>query len=62
MKMKNSRSRSRPIEDIHDAIQEAIEALARDDRIVDTGRRRFSERTGRYEIVWAAVEHAGKRH
>jgi chromosome segregation and condensation protein ScpB len=38
----------------HEAIEQAIQDLARRGLIVDTGRRRWSERTGRYEIVWIA--------
>jgi hypothetical protein len=47
----------KPISDpkLLNEIQEAIEKLASDGLIVDTGRRRFSPRTGRYEIVWAAA-------
>ena len=47
----------KPISDpkILDEIHETIEKLASDGLIVDTGRRRFSPRTGRYEIVWAAA-------
>ncbi len=41
--------------EVHEAIQEAIDDLAADGLIVDTGERRYSPRTGRYEIVWAAV-------
>jgi hypothetical protein len=33
-------------------IEEAIKQLAREGLIVDSGERRWSERTGRYEIVW----------
>jgi hypothetical protein len=46
-----------PISDLEilDEIREAIEKLASDGLIVDTGRRRFSPRTGRYEIVWTAA-------
>jgi hypothetical protein len=36
-------------------IQEALEWLAGQGLIFDTGRRRLSRLTGRYEIVWAAV-------
>jgi hypothetical protein len=38
--------------ELSEAIQDAIDDLAADGEIVDTGRRRFSNRTGRYEIVW----------
>jgi hypothetical protein len=33
-------------------IEEAIHRLAREGLVVDSGERRWSERTGRYEIVW----------
>ena len=52
---------SRPVDEVdHDAIEEAIRDLARQGLIVDTGHRRWSERTGRYEIVWAASEFADR--
>jgi hypothetical protein len=35
-----------------DAIDEANRDLAAQGLIVDTGLRKWSERTGRYEIVW----------
>jgi hypothetical protein len=40
---------------LDEGIEEAIESLARKGAIVDTGRRRFSERTGCWQIVWAAA-------
>ena len=46
--------------EFYDAIEQAIQDLARQRLIVDTGRRRWSERTGRYEIVWAASEFADR--
>jgi hypothetical protein len=49
--------------DSHDEfIREAIEDLWRDRLILDSGRRRWSERTGRHEIVWVAAKPAGKLH
>jgi hypothetical protein len=36
------------------AIAQAIRNLARKGLIVDTGRRKWCEQTGRYGIVWAA--------
>jgi hypothetical protein len=42
------------IDDGREAIEQAIQGLARKGLIFDTGRRRWSERTGRYEIVWTA--------
>jgi hypothetical protein len=49
-------------EDFYERVREATEDLARDGLIVDSGRRRWSERTQRYEIVWTVPEHAGKPH
>jgi hypothetical protein len=53
-----------PLDEVDDdaieAIEEAIQDLARQGLIVDTGHRRWSERTGRYEIVWAASEFADR--
>ena len=50
-----------PLDEVdHDAIEEAIQDLARQGLIVDTGHRRWSERTRRYEIVWAASEFADR--
>jgi hypothetical protein len=45
-------------EDIYGPVQEVIEQLAIEGRIVDSGRRRWSDRSGRYEIVWVVAEHA----
>ena len=42
----------------HDAIEQALQSLARKGLIVDSGRRRWSERTRSYQIVWAAREFA----
>ena len=49
-----------PDEVDYDAIEQAIQDLARQGLIVDTGRRRWSERSGRYETVWAASEFADR--
>ena len=38
-----------------EAIEQALQDLAREGRIVDSGRRTWSELTGRYEIVWVAA-------
>lgn len=46
--------------DEFDEIQQAIQNLARKGLIVDSGRRRWSERTGRYEIVWVTSEFADR--
>jgi hypothetical protein len=42
-------------EELIEAIDQAFQELAREGRIVDTGRRTWSELTDRYEIVWAAA-------
>jgi hypothetical protein len=41
------------------AIEQAIEEAARMGLIVDSGERRWSERTGRYEIVWKSKIYKG---
>jgi hypothetical protein len=47
-----------PLDEVDDdaieAIEQAIQDLAREGLIVDTGQRRWSERTRSYQIVWAA--------
>jgi hypothetical protein len=40
-------------DDIYESVHEAIQELARKGKIYDTGKRRWSERTGSYQIVWA---------
>lgn len=45
-----------------EAMQEAFDSLASKGLIYDTGRRRFSPRTGRFEIVWAAFPPIDKRN
>jgi hypothetical protein len=48
-----------PLDEVdYDAIEQAIQDLAREGLIVDSGRRRWSERTRSYQIVWAAAESA----
>jgi hypothetical protein len=51
-----------PLDEVDDdaieAIEQAIQDLARKGLIVDTGRRRWSERTRSYQIVWAAADSA----
>ena len=46
--------------DDDDAIEQAIQNLAREGLIVDSGRRRWNELTGRYDIVWVAREFADR--
>jgi hypothetical protein len=47
---------SRPLDEVDeyylDVIEQAFQSLAREGLIVDSGRREWSELTGRYEIVW----------
>jgi hypothetical protein len=38
--------------EIQRSIEEAIQKLVRMGLVVDSGQRRWSQRTGRYEIVW----------
>jgi hypothetical protein len=38
--------------EIRRSIDEAIQDLVRKDLVVDSGQRRWSQRTGRFEIVW----------
>jgi hypothetical protein len=47
-----------PLEEVDDAIEQALQDRAREGLIVDTGRRRWSERTRSYQIVWVAREFA----
>jgi hypothetical protein len=51
-----------PLDEVDDdaieAIEQAIQDLAWEGLIVDTGRRRWSERTRSYQIVWVAREFA----
>ena len=47
-----------PLDEVDDdAIEQVIQEIA---GFVDSGRRRWSERTGRYEIVWVASEFADR--
>jgi hypothetical protein len=43
-------------------IAEALQQLAEEGRIYDTGQRRWSERTQSYQIVWAATPPKQERH
>ena len=46
----------------YEEIQQAIQDLVHEGLVVDSGRRRWSERTGRYEIVWVTSEFARRDH
>jgi biotin operon repressor len=56
--MKKYRRKTSPRSDLaakgptREEIEEAIQRLAEEGLIVDSGERRWSARTGRYEIVW----------
>jgi len=41
-------------EDDEETIQEAFQALKRVGLVIDSGSRKWSEQTGRYEILWRA--------
>ena len=47
--------RSRSDQEFYKAIEEAIQDLAKQGLIIDSGERKWSERTRRYEIVWMAA-------
>jgi hypothetical protein len=47
-------------DDAIEAIEQAIQDLVRKGLLVDSGRRRWNERIGRYEIVWVAREFADR--
>jgi hypothetical protein len=42
---------------IKETIEETIQALVKKGLVVDSGQRRWNERTGRYENVWIATEY-----
>ena len=44
------------------SIEEAIQELVRKGLLVDSGQRRWSERSKRYEIVWKATDAGRKLH
>ena len=43
---------------MQEQIEEALQSLAREGLIVDSGQRRWSERTQSYQIVWVAARFA----
>jgi hypothetical protein len=43
-------------DECYEAIEQALQDLAREGKIVDTGLRCWSERAGRYEIMWTTPE------
>jgi hypothetical protein len=53
MPRKDMPRKDRPADaEIQRLIEEAIQDLVRKGLVVDSGQRRWSQRTGRYEIVW----------
>jgi hypothetical protein len=49
------KDRSADPAEIQLAIEAAIQKLVRRGLVVDSGQRRWSQRTGRYEIVWEST-------
>jgi hypothetical protein len=47
-------------DDDNQTIEEIFAALARCGLIIDSGRKRFSERTGQFETVWVATDYISK--
>ena len=59
--LKNIRKRPAAVpkeKEKYEAIEQALQKLAREGQIVDTGRRRWSKRTRSYQIVWAKAPEA----
>jgi hypothetical protein len=54
------KSKLKHLDDLDYAIFSAIEILVKEGFLVDTGKREWSERTGRYEIVWVRTEPGDK--
>jgi len=52
----SERANPMPMPVSEEDVKEARESLTRAGLIVDSGRRRFSERTGRWEIVWVVAD------
>ena len=53
MPRKDMPRKDRPADtEIQGLIEEAIQDLVRKGLVIDSGQRRWSQRTGRYEIVW----------
>jgi hypothetical protein len=56
MPRKDMPRKDRPADaEIQRLIEEAIQDLVRKGLVVDSGQRRWSQRTGRYEIVWKST-------
>ena len=49
------KERPTDLAEIQLAIEEAIQDLVRKGLVVDSGQGRWSQRTGRYEIVWEST-------
>ena len=49
------KKRPTDLAEIQLAIEEAIQDLVRKGLVVDSGQGRWSQRTGRYEIVWEST-------
>ena len=55
-------NKSKRTDDIIREIEAAIESLVQKGLVYDTGKRRWSERTGAYQIVWATVPQKHAKH
>ena len=53
-------NRSYDSDECLEAIEQALQDMAREGLIVDSGRREWNELTGRYDIVWIAREFADR--
>jgi hypothetical protein len=49
-------------ERLHEQLTEAVRRLAAEERVYDTGRREWPERTRSYQVVWAAVPPKNEQH
>ena len=56
--MKSKMATSRQLAE--EAVEEALQQLPREGRVYDTGKRKWSSVTRKYEIVWASSELATK--
>jgi hypothetical protein len=54
--------KDKPVDPTEMQTEAAIKDLVEAGILYDTGRRRWSERTGRYQIVWAHTDHGDTSH
>jgi hypothetical protein len=53
-----NKSKSKDLDELDYAIFCAMESLVKEGLFADSGKREWSERTGRYEIVWVRTDKA----